>query len=141
MEQFEDYDNLHDSNDSGVNLCKVEIAEIIKSAILQENNVLYDVLYYCIMPNHVHLVIDTANSSSNTTLGNIMKLIRGRSSKVINVLLNRMGTFWQKASYDRMIRDEKELGSIGDYILNNPVKAGKIDHWEDWPYSYVKYEE
>jgi len=35
-----------------------------------------------------------------------------------------------------MIRDEKELGNIGDYILENPVKAGLICNWEDWPYTY-----
>ncbi len=51
MEQFEDYDKLHDSNDSGIHLCKDEIAEIIKGSIFQENKVLYDVLYYCIMIN------------------------------------------------------------------------------------------
>ncbi len=72
------------------------------------------------------------------SLGLIMKNIKGRSSREINLLLSRSGTFWQKASYDRLVRDEKELSAIGDYILENPVKAGLTDRWENWPYTYVK---
>ncbi len=140
IEQFEVYDKALDFGEPTIDICKIEFAESIKKSILQDNNILYEVLYYCIMPNHVHLVLDTECSPENTTLGNIMKLIKGRSSKGINLLLNRTGTIWQKASYDRMIRNEKELSSIGDYILNNPVKSGKVQAWEDWPYNYVRFE-
>ncbi len=70
-----------------------------------------------------------------------MKLIKGRSSREINLLLDRSATFWQKASYDHMIRNEHELSAIGDYILNNPVKAGMISSGEDWPFTFVKYED
>jgi len=91
------------------------------------------------MPNHIHLVIYLGNMEKPKPLGLILKNIKGRSSREINLLLNQSGTFWQKASYDRLVRDEKELSNIGDYIRENPVKAGLVNSWEDWPYSYVKY--
>jgi hypothetical protein len=31
----------------------------------------------------------------------------------------------------------KALRRIVDYVLNNPVKAGLVNVWEEWRYSYV----
>jgi hypothetical protein len=52
-------------------------------------------------------------------------------------LLDRSGQFWQYESYDRVVRDAEELSRIITYVLNNPVKAGLCDSWEDWKYSYI----
>lgn len=57
---------------------------------------------------------------------------------MINLELGKTGVFWQAESYDHLIRSDRELGAIGNYILENPVKAGLVTKWEDWPYSYVK---
>lgn len=122
----------------GINLAQPSIAGIIINVLQDYDQRLFDLLYYCIMPNHVHVVIYLGSMTNPKSLGLIMKNIKGRSSREINLFLGRSGTFWQKASYDRLVRDEKELNNIGDYILENPVKAGLIDSWENWPYSYVK---
>lgn len=45
---------------------------------------------------------------------------------------------WQHESFDRVIRDAEELESTIRYVLNNPVKAGLVDEWQDWPFSYCK---
>ncbi len=39
-------------------------------------------------------------------------------------LLGRVGTFWQRESYDRLIRDEKEFVRANEYVVGNPEKAG-----------------
>jgi REP element-mobilizing transposase RayT len=138
IDKFADYDKKHDLYSKGINLAQPSIAGIIIKVLLDYDQMLYNLLYYCIMPNHVHLVIYLGNMENSKPLGLIMKNIKGRSSREINLLLSRSGTFWQKASYDRLVRDEKELGAIGDYILENPVKAGLTDRWENWLYNYVK---
>ena len=52
-------------------------------------------------------------------------------------MLKREGAFWQSESYDHVVRNDVELKRIIAYVLNNPVKAGLVENWQDWPYSYV----
>ena len=41
------------------------------------------------------------------------------------------GSIWQKESFDRIIRNQKELLEKVNYMLNNPVKKGlTVDSWE-----------
>lgn len=138
MDEFVECDVVHDKNATGINITQSGIVDIIINSIRESDNILYELLYFCIMPNHVHLIFYTGNMDSPKPLGLIMKAIKGSSSRKINLFLNRTGTFWQKASYDRLVRDEKEVNYIADYILNNPVKAGLVKEWEDWPYTYAK---
>ena len=48
------------------------------------------------------------------------------------------GAFWQHESYDHVVRDEQELIRIVRYILNNPVKAGLVANWQDYPFLFVE---
>jgi REP element-mobilizing transposase RayT len=50
------------------------------------------------------------------------------------------GTFWQHESYDHVIRNEKEFERIVTYIIENPVKAGLVEEWQQWPYTYINPE-
>ena len=66
----------------------------------------------------------------------ILRLIKGSTAREANKILNRRGAFWQHESYDRVVRDEKELNRIIWYTINNPVKAGLVKNAEDWKWSY-----
>ena len=66
----------------------------------------------------------------------ILRLIKGATAREANKILNRRGAFWQHESYDRVVRDEKELNRIIWYTINNPVKAGLVKNAEDWKWSY-----
>ncbi|MEP7135739.1 MAG: transposase [Chloroflexota bacterium] len=102
----------------------------------------FDVLAYCIMPNHGHLIL-TPFESSNTadhSLQKIMHNIKRNSANHANKVLGRTGAFWQHESYDRFVRDEKELERIIKYVLYNPVKAGLVDDRAKWKWTYCKYE-
>ena len=46
------------------------------------------------------------------------------------------GAFWHHESYDHYVRDE-ELNRIIQYIVNNPVKAGMVEDWRDWKFTYL----
>jgi putative transposase len=52
--------------------------------------------------------------------------------------MDRTGRFWEHESYDRLVRDRNELYRVVQYILQNPVKVGLRQHWQDWKYSYIK---
>ena len=111
------------------------------------------------MPNHVHILIDTAIQvvdyemvngkwmshwlddipNNFKELDEIMRRIKGASAYYCNKLLRRTGqSFWQKDSYDHFIRNEKEWNNILNYILQNPVKAGFCQEWQDWKFTYIK---
>ena len=66
----------------------------------------------------------------------ILRLIKGATARKANKILNRTGSFWQHESYDRVVRNEKELNRIIWYTINNPVKAGLVKNAEDWKWSY-----
>ncbi len=68
-----------------------------------------------------------------------MHNIKRNSAKQANKFLDRSGIFWQHENYDHYVRDEGELERIIKYVLNNPVKAGLVDDWEKWKWSYCKF--
>ena len=65
-----------------------------------------------------------------------MQSLKGYTARKANLLLERSGVFWQPESYDHVIRDANEWRRIITYVLNNPVKAGLVDTWEKWQWSY-----
>ena len=68
-----------------------------------------------------------------------MQSIKGYTARKANKVLGRSGSFWEHESYDRWARDAEELQRMVLYIANNPVKAGLVESWRDWPWSYCKY--
>ena len=55
-----------------------------------------------------------------------------------NKLLQRKGPFWQADYWDTFMRDvDHEERSIR-YIQNNPVKAGLVKEWQQWPWTFVR---
>lgn len=116
-------------------LRKPEIAQIVANKIHEYDRKYYDLIAYCVMSNHVHLLFDTVNYE-NTNISYTMKLIKGGSALSCNQKLKRKGRFWQKESYDHYVRNYKELENIEHYIVQNPVKAGLIEDWQDWKFTY-----
>lgn len=144
------YDNLLDQSTRGPHfLKKPVIAEIIKEQLHRFNGKLYQLLAYTVMSNHVHILIDTSlqlpeeydpilwESFDFKPLDEIMRRIKGASARYANIQLEREGRFWQSESYDCLITSDKQLDNVIAYILSNPVKAGLVDNWEKYPYSYV----
>jgi putative transposase len=90
------------------------------------------------MPNHVHLVIADNVKRSDASLYRILQQLKSYTAVQANKLLNRGGAFWQHESYDHVVRDGEELERIVRYVLNNPVKAGLVEDWQNWNWSYCK---
>lgn len=116
-----------------------KVAQIVASKFIEFDGVFYDLVAYCIMSNHVHILIDTANYISllpHHTFAKTMQYIKGGSARLCNQLLGRQGDFWAEESYDHYVRNLTEKDNIIKYILNNPIKAGLVKNWEDYPFSY-----
>ena len=85
---------------------------------------------YVIMPNNIHgiLIIDkrTGASPVSTTISKIIGSFKSKTSvdylTYINANnLNISGTIWHRSFYDHIIRNDKSLQDIREYIVNNPV--------------------
>jgi REP element-mobilizing transposase RayT len=130
-------------------LKRPDVAALVANRIQEFDGKAYELLAYCIMPNHVHLVVNTANQVDNLQseetitstnyqqLYATLALLKGGSAFRVNQLMGRRGAFWQPESYDHYVRDAAELTRIIHYVLQNPVKAGLVDNWEDWPGTYL----
>jgi len=119
------------------------LAEIVMKQLHLFDRIFYDLICYCIMSNHVHVLLDTSIQTDSTkiSLDKILKRIKGPTAVQANRILGKSGKFWMLESYDHYIRNEAELSKVYDYILNNPVKARLVYDWKDWAYTYPKEEE
>ena len=122
-------------------LKKPEVAQIVKDKLHELDGQFYKLMAYCIMPNHVHLLLDFSvqlkNEDDNyVELWKVLKRIKGGTAVVINRLVGRTGAFWQRDSYDRVMRNGKEAENVINYILDNPLKAGLVKRREDFEHSY-----
>jgi putative transposase len=121
------------------------IASIVTKKIRSFENERYELLTYCIMPNHVHLLVkpivkEVINHQGTTAaylLADTLRLIKGSTARECNLVLKRTGSFWHHESYDHYVRDDQELERIIKYILNNPVKAGLVKEWTEWKFTYI----
>lgn len=116
-------------------LIRPEINKIVKYTIHFPEGKEYNLLAYCIMPNHVHLVFQLLKG--NRGISKIMQSIKRISGRDINRVLGEKGHFWQKESYDRLVRDDKELYFTLEYVLNNPVEAGLAAAQEEWDHNFI----
>ena len=112
------------------------ICNEVISAIQFYNEKRYSVIAYCIMPNHVHLILNTMNFPYHP-LGDLLKSIKQFSGKQANKIINRKGQFWHSESYDHIIKSRNELAIRIDYLINNPVKAKLVSKWQDWKGTFV----
>ena len=56
----------------------------------------------------------------------------GRQAKAILSLAEVH--FWQNESFDHWVRSDAEYERTTEYIRENPVKAGLVTNYRDWPY-------
>ncbi len=127
-------------------LAKQPVARIIAEEIHKLDGERYSLIAYCIMSNHSHLLIDTREHSLKPThsgvtapysLADTLKLLKGRTARYCNQQLKRSGEFWHHESYDHVVRNQQEYERVAWYIASNPVKAGLVENWEDWKFTFV----
>jgi REP element-mobilizing transposase RayT len=122
-------------------LARSDIGSMVFHAMRFFDGKRYTLHNACVMPNHVHAVFRTA---PRVRLSVVMRAWKGFTATQANRLLERKGAFWQRESFDRLIRDENEVARANAYVLANPEKAG-LRNWK-WVREFdsrfaVKYDE
>jgi REP element-mobilizing transposase RayT len=117
-----------------------EIAKLVADAMHFHDGTRYELLAYCIMSNHVHVVLTPLLKTAEECypLAQIMHSLKGYTAGRANRLLGRSGAFWLHESYDHWVRDAAELERIVAYVVKNPVKAGLASDWRAWPWTFCR---
>ena len=88
------------------------------------------------MPDHVHIIYSALRREDGWeySLPEIMKTIKGRSARQINLALKRRGPVWQEEFFDHVLRSNDSLVERVEYVCQNPARAGLVQSEEEYPW-------
>ena len=150
--KFEDV--LHKTNTGPMWMKDERVAGAVAESLHKLDGDAYRLDSYSVMSNHVHAVFKPFLSeaelqesfdehgrplftSDHPGLSRIMHSLKGSSARECNLILSRAGQFWEHESFDHFVRDGRFFATI-DYVVNNPVKAGLVKDWREWPWNYCR---
>ncbi len=123
-------------NTGGCLLKMPELASIVEKAFLHFQGKRYAISAWCVMPNHVHVVV---TPFSGFTLSAILHSWKSFSAHEINSRLGRKGRLWEDETFDHLVRSELDFERFVCYTEMNPVTAGLCDHPAGWPFSSARF--
>ena len=110
-----------------------------------------DIICYCLMPNHFHIIIRATDKSTNERKsfgGKPMQefpyrigILLSSYSQAINKQNNTTGSLFQQKTKAKILSEQisdkkiNYLESCFSYIHNNPVRSKLVTNLKDWPYS------
>jgi type I restriction enzyme R subunit/putative DNA methylase len=133
------------------------IAKIAEDAMLHFHNERYELLAWCVMPNHVHVlvhvwqtplwkVIQNWKIHVVTEMRRLHLLERRAPSRREEQLssysprrCSALQSFWQREYWDTFMRDEDQERKAIRYIENNPVKARRCRVDKEWSFSSTRF--
>ncbi|SRR5581483_313435 len=82
-----------------------------------------------VMPDHVHWVVSPIEDR-DLSIGDFANGFK----RLLRKELGSQSWEWQRGCFDRLLRTDESLSSKWIYVQDNPVRAGLVEHWRDWPY-------
>jgi len=114
--------------DAGYGKCylsKAEIAKMVANSFTHFDNVRYRLHAWCVMPNHVHVIVEAIPDND---LSKIIHSWKSYTAHKANEILGLTGAFWQRDAYNHIIRSKREYRFQIQYTWENPEKAG-LQNW------------
>jgi REP element-mobilizing transposase RayT len=81
-----------------------------------------------VMPDHVHWLLADGTRLSDTV---------GRYKSHVAACARRLGIperVWQRSFWDHVVRSSEKLDVIARYVVENPIRAGLFQRWDDCPF-------
>jgi putative transposase len=114
---------------------------------LKETKVYYDpvksetpfveIIAYCLMPTHIHLVLQEISPSG---ISEYMRIVLDSYTRYFNKRIGRKGPLWEGRVKKVLVESNEQLLHLTRYVHLNPVSAGIVEKPEDWVYSsYREY--
>jgi len=86
------------------------------------------VLAYCVMPDHVHLLLEGVDERAD-----VVEALRAWKQRT-GFDWKRRGSprLWQKGYHDRVLRDSDDTRAVVRYVLENPIRSGLVRQVSDY---------
>lgn len=86
---------------------------------------------YCIMamPDHIHLL--TAPLDRESSVAAFLKWFKRWFNESSGAPKKSQ---WQQGGFDRLLRTSESIHEKWNYVRENPVRAGLVAYWKQWPY-------
>jgi len=81
-----------------------------------------------IMPDHMHMIVTFGRFDTRTQIV---------ISKWKEWTTKSLGIRWQRDFFEHRLRKEEGFREKANYVLANPVRAGLVEHAENWPYTFI----
>ena len=91
----------------------------------------FDVTAYCFMPDHLHVLL--AARHDDAEFRECMR--RFKQMSAYHHRKSRRSALWQPGYFERVLRNDEATGAVVRYILENPVRAGLTQRFQDYPFS------
>ena len=119
----------------------VENIELLRYS-LKEVKYDYKIIAGIVLPNHLHILIQTDKASDYSKIissfkSNFSRLMPKNLNQTESQLHRREKGIWQRKYYDHIIRDENDFNKHLDYIHYNSAKHLNISP-KDWEFSSFK---
>ena len=85
---------------------------------------------FCFMPDHIHLLTEATKAKSIIA---IVQELKGLWTKMA-WQHELQGVIFQKSFFDHFLRKDEDIVTVVKYILNNPVRAGLVGTWQEYPF-------
>ena len=106
-----------------------ELAQVVQETIIATAAERGSLLFaWCIMPEHLHTLVQDDDAVD------FVRLIKGRSVPAAR-RCERSRKLWQRSFFDHGLRREESFEHAARYILENPVRAGLVEHAADYRWS------
>jgi putative transposase len=83
------------------------------------------------MPDHLHAMVSP--DDRDACVSEFSRLIKRSITKTCS----DRSWAWQQGCFDHLLRSSESVTDKLAYILVNPVRAGLVQWWYDWPYTYI----
>ncbi|CAM2065378.1 Y1-Tnp domain-containing protein [Sulfidibacter corallicola] len=137
---------LHHDPVGPVWLSQPTVAQMVVDCLHYRHGKVYSLDCFCIMPNHLHLIFCPLKSGSglsskvsSPSLPGIMHSLKSYTAHQANKILGREGPFWAQESFDHWLRSPAHWRLAVDYVLDNPVKAGFVEAWQQYPWCFTRF--
>ncbi len=110
----------------------IDIKYYIKLLYELNNQHNIQIIAYCVMNNHTHILIKSENIDE---MSKFMKRVNVKFSRYYNKKHNRVGYVFRDRFKSQGIYSEKHMYNCIRYIYENPVKAGICKSPDEYPYS------
>jgi len=151
---------LEEYLDQGVGECllrNASVARLTEAALRHFHNERYELLAWCVMPNHVHVLVHVWQTP-------LWKMVQNWKIHVVNELrrtrtaerrapsrpepaanangprrCSALRSFWQREYWDTFMRDEEQERTAIRYTESNPVKAKLCRAAEEWAFGSARF--